>query len=100
MSENLKEVIPQPLKERVLGMSHYAKLSGHSGGRKLYKSPRRQFHWPTMALDCYSMARKSGCFAKERVKFRKDAKEMKLFTPTAPLDYIAIDILGELIATE
>ena len=28
-------VIPQPLRDRVLGLSHYAKLAGHPTGRKL-----------------------------------------------------------------
>ena len=38
--------------------------------------------------------------ARERVKLRKNTKEMKLFTPKAPLEFVAIDILGESIATK
>ena len=30
----------------------------------------------------------------------KNTKEMKLFTPKAPLEFVAIDILGELITTK
>lgn len=37
-SEYTQVVIPRSLKDRVLGMSHYAKTAGHPGGRKLYKS--------------------------------------------------------------
>ena len=52
-----------------------------------------------MALDFYAVARNCANCARERVKLRKNAKEMKLFTPNAPLEFVAIDILGELITT-
>ncbi|CDF38075.1 unnamed protein product [Chondrus crispus] len=98
--EFVQVVIPQSLRDRVLGLSHYAKLAGHPGGRKLYKTLRRYFYWPTMALDCYAVAKNCAACARERVKFRKNTKEMKLFTPKAPLEFVAIDILGELITTK
>ena len=34
------------------------------------------------------------------MKLRKNTKEIKLFTPKAPLEFVAIDILGELITTK
>ncbi|CDF40678.1 unnamed protein product [Chondrus crispus] len=98
-AEFVQVVIPQSLKDRVLGLSHYAKLAWHPEGRKLYKTLRRSFNWPTMALDCYAVARKCADCARERVKLRKNAKEMQLFTPNAPLEFVAIDILGELMTT-
>ena len=33
------------------------KTAGHPGGRKLYKTLRRYFYWPTMALDCTQLLR-------------------------------------------
>ncbi|CDF35613.1 unnamed protein product [Chondrus crispus] len=86
--------------DRVLGLSHYAKLAGHPGGRKLYKTLRRYFYWPTMALNCYAVAKNCATCARERVKLRRNTKQMKLFTPKAPLEFVAIDILGELITTK
>ena len=53
-----------------------------------------------MALDCYAVAKHCAACARERVKLRKNTKEMKLFTPKAPLAFVAIDILGELITTK
>ena len=53
-----------------------------------------------MALDCYAVAKNCAACARERVKLRKNTKEMKLFTPKAPLEFVAIDILGELITTK
>ena len=50
-----------------------------------------------MALDCYAVARNCADCARELVKLRKNAKEMKFFTPNAPVEFVAIDILGKLI---
>ena len=99
-AEFVQVVVPQSLKDGVLGLSHYAKLAGHPGGRKLYKTLRRHFYWPTMALAWYTVAKNCAACARARVKLRKNTKEMKLFTPKAPLEFVAIDILGELITTK
>ena len=99
-AEFVQVVIPQSLKDRVLGSSHYAKLAGHPGGRKLYKTLRRCFYWPTVALNCYAVAHICAACAREWVKLRKNTKEMKLFTLKAPLEFVAIDILGDLITTK
>ena len=71
-AESVQVVIPQSLKERVLGLSHYAKLAGHPGGRKLYKTLRRHFYWPSMALDCYAVAKNL-----RRMRARKGEAEKK-----------------------
>ena len=84
-AEYVQVVIPQSLRDCVLGLSHYAKLVGHPGGRKLYKLWRRYFYSPTMALDGYAVAKNCVACARERVKLRMNTKEMKLFTPNAPL---------------
>ena len=53
-----------------------------------------------MALDCYAVAKNCAACSRERVKLRKNTKEMKLFTPNALLEFVAIDILGEIISTK
>ena len=74
-AEFVQVVIPQSLRDRVLGVSHYAKLAGHPRGRKLNKTLRRHFYWPTMALDCYAVAKNCAACARERVKLRKNTKK-------------------------
>ena len=44
VAEFVQVVIPQSLRDRVLGFSHYAKLEGHPGGRQLCKTFRRYFY--------------------------------------------------------
>lgn len=92
-------VVPHTLQRRVLRLSHHSKLGGHPGGRKLYPTLRRDFYWPEMSLDCYALLRECVPCARNQVRLRKHAKQLQLFLAQAPLEYVAIDILGEFIAT-
>jgi hypothetical protein len=92
-------VIPQSLRARLLHAGHHAQLAGHPGGRKLYYVLRRFFYWPSMALDAYNTVRNCVTCAKNRIKLRKHSSPLKLFPARAPLEYVAIDILGELVKT-
>ena len=93
-------VVPHSLRSRVLHLSHYPKLSGHPGGRKMYKTLARHFYWPALAVDCYAVARNCSACARERVTLRSNSKKMKLFPAKAPLESVSIDLLGELITTK
>ena len=92
-------VVPQSLRARLLHASHYARMAGHPGGRKLYYKLRRHFYWPAMALDAYNTVRQCATCARNRIKLRKHSSTLKLFPAKAPLEFIAIDLLGELIKT-
>ena len=59
------------VKGLVLALNHCAKLEGHPGGRKLYKTLRIYFYWPTMGFDCYAVAKNCAACARERVKWGK-----------------------------
>ena len=92
-------VIPQNLKPRALYISHNAKLAAHPGGRKMYATLRRFLYWPSMAADVYAVPRNCVLCAKNRISLRKHRNFLKLFPARAPLEFLAIDILGELIKT-
>lgn len=53
-----------------------------------------------MAMDCYAVARMCNECALERIKLRKNAKEMTLFPRSAPLEFVSIDIFGQLLTTK
>lgn len=53
-----------------------------------------------MILDCYVVAQHCSVCAQERLKLRKNVKELKLFASTALLEYVALDLVGELIETK
>ena len=92
-------VVPHELRARVLRAAHYHKLSAHPGGRKLYQKLRMHFYWPSMAVDAYGVVRNCVTCARNRIKLRKYASALKLFPARAPLEQVAIDLLGELIQT-
>lgn len=52
-----------------------------------------------MAVDCYATVQFCTECAKNRVKPRKNTKNMKLFPARALLDFVAIDILGRIFST-
>lgn len=52
-----------------------------------------------MAIDAYNTVRQCATCARNRFKLRKHASTLKLFPARAPLEYVAIDLLGELIKT-
>ena len=89
--------IPQELRMRGLRIWHFGKLSGHPGGRKLYNGLRRFFYWPSMSVDCYATAKNCVTCAKNRIFLQKNKNYLKLFPAEAPLEFVAIDILGELL---
>ena len=92
-------IVPPDLRPRILYAGHHAKLAGAPGGRKLYMTLRREYYWPTMAMDCYATVRNCAECAKNRLKLRRNAAPMQLFPATSPLESVSIDILGDLIQT-
>ena len=98
-TEHCQIVVPPSLRERILQLAHFARLSAHPGGRRMYKTLRQFYYWPSLAFDCYSVVRNCISCAKNRIRLAKNRTEMKLFPSNEPLDYISIDILGELLRT-
>lgn len=47
----VQKLIPNNFQSRILQLSHYAILSCHSGGRRMYDSMRYDFCWPHLAYD-------------------------------------------------
>ena len=92
-------MIPFALKARILNLEHYPKTASHPGGRKLYYSLRRDFYWPSMAVECYATVKNCVTCAKNRIALRKRAIFVRLFPATIPLEFVSIDILDELIRT-
>ena len=93
-------VVPQSLVERVLLIAHYTPIGGHPGGRKLYKTLRRKYYWPGLAIDCYRTVFDCPECARERITLQKRSKPLKLFPARAPLTDIAMDILGPLLKSK
>jgi Integrase zinc binding domain len=96
----LQIVMPTEFLERCLSLYHLPKIAGHPGSTKMYSRLRKMCYWPRMAIDinryvssCHSCVNKS-------LRVARKTMNLKLFPPSAPMEYIAIDILGPLTQTE
>jgi transposase InsO family protein len=92
-------VVPASLQPRLLHLEHYPQTAGHPGVSRMIRSMRRRFFWPRMAADVAETVRSCTTCAKNRIKERNRTSFLKLFPASAPLEYVAIDILGPLPKT-
>ena len=91
--------LPKTLRERVMALAHKPVCAAHPGSRKMYATLRRTYFWPTMALDCHFFLRNCPECSRERVTLRKHTRALVLFPANAPLESIAMDLLGPFLKT-
>lgn len=71
-------------------------LAGHPGITKQYYTQLRTFYWSTMLADIRRCSNDCHQCERERTQLRKHAAPLKLLPAHAPLEQVAIDILGPL----
>ena len=91
-----KAVLPSSLRHRLLRLAHHTPVAGHPGQTRLHRRLQLSYYWPHMAADISATVRECTPCAKNRLRLLRKASEMKLFPATAPLDSVAIVILGPL----
>lgn len=65
----------------------------------MYDTTRQQFYWLHMASDVYEYVIICTSYVKNRGKQYVYAKHLKLFPPSGPLEFVAMDIIGPLPRT-
>lgn len=100
LDQSLQMIVPESLKERLLDVAHSAPTSAHPGRSKMYQTLRRHFYWPSMTVDIHQWVDRCDACARNRIKGQKNVYKMKLFPPSKPLEYVAMDILGPLPRTK
>lgn len=93
-------VVPQSLRSRILYLSHYTMAAAHPQGAKMYDTLRRTHYWPKMHKDVFKTAQNCRPCALSRGTRYKSQRPLKLFAPTGPLDFIAMDLLGPFKKTD
>ena len=93
------KVVPASLRDRILYLAHYTRLSGHPGGIRMYYTLRREFYWPQMANDAFAVVGNCASCAQVRGTRYKAQKFLQLFPASGPLEFVAMDILGDLTRT-
>ena len=94
-------MVPASLRDWILYLAHYTRLSGHPGGIRMYFTLRRERerYWPQMANDAFAVVGNCASCAQVRGTRYKIQKFLQLFPASSPLEFIAMDILGDLTRT-
>jgi transposase InsO family protein len=92
-------VVPVGLRERCLGLFHLPKIAGHPGSTKMNSQMRKIFYWPHMAADITHYVASCLSCVKTSLKVSRKTPRLQLFPPSAPMEFIAIDLLGPLTLT-
>ena len=97
--ERKQIVLPKALHQRAMMLAHKPVCSAHPGSRKMYTTLRNTYFWSTMALDCHFYLQNCEECMRERVSLRKHVKALTLFPAKAPLESVAMDLLGPFLRT-
>ncbi|KAL5004068.1 hypothetical protein ScPMuIL_017524, partial [Solemya velum] len=89
-------VLPKALTPYVLGQLHDSPTGGHLGIKKTLCKVRRRFFWHGLRKDVENWCRKCDTCAARKMPLRKAKAPMKQYNVGAPLERIAIDIMGPL----
>ena len=89
-------VVPQLLRKEVLEQLHGSPTCGHFGVTKTLARIRERFFWPRCRQSVEEWCRKYEKCAASKGPGRKHKGPMKQFNVGAPLERVALDILGPL----
>ena len=91
-------IAPKALRKELFLHLHSSRIGGHLGISKTIENVRRRFYWPGCKTDIRRWCQQCSSCAQIKPGPRSKAK-LKQFTTSAPLDCVAIDLLGELPET-
>ena len=89
-------VVPQALREAVLQQLHNSPTDGHFGVTKTLAKVRERFFWPNSRQYVEEWCRKCDECASRKGPSKRQRGPMKQFNVGAPLERVAVDVLGPL----
>jgi transposase InsO family protein len=92
-------VVPTALVARLLHLEHYPRTVAHPGVTRMLRTIRRTYFWPNMAEDVLETVRQCDACARNRIALSRRTNPLGLFPAHAPLESVAMDILGPLPKT-
>ena len=96
----LQLVLPKSMRHEVLQQLHNTKTSGHLGVAKTLGRLRERFYWVKCRQDVQEWCRNCDICAQKRGPQKKIIAPLKTVNVGAPMERIAIDVLGPLPKTE
>lgn len=92
-------VLPDSLKERVLILTHFAKVAGLPGEIRMFEAVMRTWYWPQIAADVVTTVHIFPECANNFLRLRKRSIPMKVFQGRQRLESVWIYIIGPLPST-
>ena len=92
-------VLPSGLRERVLDELHASNAAAHLGREKTLPKVRERFYWVGMSTDVAAYVRRCVMCARKKNPPRKRRAPLQQYRVGAPMERIAIDVLGPLTET-
>ena len=96
----LQLVAPHSLRSLIFKQLHNSHIAGHMGREKTLMSVRRRFYWPGMSADIRRWCKQCDACARNKRGPGMGKAPLTQFSVAAPLDVIALDIIGPLKTTE
>ena len=92
-------VLPKGLRRRVFDELHSSKTAGHLGREKTLPKIGERYYWAGMNADVRAYLRECVACAQKKGPQRKHRAPLKQYRVGAPLERVAIDVLGPLTRT-
>lgn len=99
-SINLQLIIPKSIRKEIMIQLHNSRLAGHLGREKTLQKIQSRFYWPGMSTDVRRWCLNCMFCQKRKPGPGIGKSPMRHVDVSAPLDAIAIDIMGPLPVTE
>lgn len=93
-------ILPQSLRATVLQELHDLKTAGHIGEKKTLLKVRHRYYWAGMVKDIQMHVRQCNECARRKGPQRKRRASLRQLRAGAPLERVAVDVLGPLPETE
>ena len=93
-------ILPESLRNEVLLQLHNKKTAGHLGLAKTVQRVKQRFYWANCSKDVRRWCRKCDLCASRRRTQRKLRAPMQTYNVGAPMERVALDILGPLPVSE
>ncbi|XP_067667689.1 uncharacterized protein [Haliotis asinina] len=98
--KSLLTVVPRSLQKQILYEAHSGKAGGHFAYMKTLSKVRKRFYWHGMSDQLRSLCSTCKTCAARRKPTRKSKAPLQQYSVGAPLERLAMDILGPFPVTE
>ena len=95
-----KIALPRTLRPEILKELHNSPTAGHLGVNKLLNKVKQRYYWVGMAEDVRSWVRRCNTCAQIKNPPRKPLAPLQQYAVGAPIERVAMDILGPLPKTD